>query len=244
MKNNLYLSVVIPAYNEEEKIKNTIQKVSEFLNSYKFLSEIIIVDDGSADKTLPAAKAEAKRHKRRIKIFKNNPNQGKGYALKKGMTRARGEMVLFMDADLSTPLGTFDRMLPFLKNGYDIVMGSRHLPDSKFLVYQPIWRQKIGRIFNKIVFAFFIKKITDTNCGFKAYKNLVAKDLYSRLTINRWGFDVEVIYMAQKFGYRIKEVPVKWTDDPRTKVNIIKAMFSTLKELAQIKINDWRGLYK
>ena len=241
--NSIYLSVIVPAYNEEEKIKSAIQKISEFLNLHDFLSEIIIVDDGSVDNTLIEGEKEAKKHRRRIKFFKNNPNRGKGHALKKGMIRASGEVVLFTDVDLSTPLDSFNKMLPHLKNGYDIVMGSRHLPESKFLVHQSIWRQKIGGIFNKIVFNFFLKDIADANCGFKAYKNSVAKDLYSRLTIDRWGFDVEIIYMAQKYGYKIKEVPVEWSNDPRSKVKIIRDMLGTIKELAQIKVNDWRGRY-
>jgi hypothetical protein len=134
-------------------------------------------------------------------------------------------------------------MLPFFDKGYDIVMGSRHLPDSKILVRESKIREFAGNVFTKIVFNFFLKGITDANCGFKAYRREAGQKLYSLLTINRWGFDVEIIYIAQKHNYKIKEVPVDWSHDAHSKVKIISAILNTLKELAQIKINDWKGKY-
>ncbi len=241
--NSIYLSVVIPVYNENKSIKTAIQETIKFFNARSFNYEIIIVDDGSKDNTVKIAKETAEELNSNIIIFKNDVNYGKGYSLKKGIMSAKGEIILFFDADLSTPLKAFDEMLPFLNQDYDVVMGSRHLSESKILVRESKIREFLGNIFTKIVFSFFLKGITDTNCGFKVYRREVGQKLYSLLTINRWGFDVEIIYIAQKYNYKIKEVPVYWSHDAHSKVKIISAVLNTLKELAQIKINDWKGKY-
>ena len=241
--NSIYLSVVIPVYNEDKSIKNAIQETVKFLNSHPFNYEIIIVDDGSDDSTIKIAEETAEELDSNIIIFKNDVNRGKGYSLKKGIMSAKGEIILFFDADLSTPLKALDEILPFFDQGYDIVMGSRHLPDSEILVRESKIREFAGNIFTKIVFNFFLKGITDANCGFKAYRREIGQKLYSFLTINRWGFDVEIIYIAQKRNYKIKEVPVRWSHDAHSKVKIISAILNTMKELAQIKINNWKGKY-
>lgn len=241
--NSIYLSVVIPVYNEDKSIKNSIQETIKFFNAHSFNYEIIIVDDGSKDDTVKIAKETAEGLNSNVIIFKNDVNYGKGYSLKKGIMSAKGEIILFFDADLSTPLKAFDEMLPYFNQGYDIVMASRHLPESKILVRESKIREFLGNIFTKIVFSFFLKGITDTNCGFKAYRREAGQKLYSLLTINRWGFDVEIIYIAQKHNYKIKEVPVDWSHDTHSKVKIISAILNTLKELVQIKINDWKGKY-
>lgn len=238
------MSVVIPVYNEDKSIKKAIQETIKFLNARSFSYEIIIVDDGSKDDTIKIAKQTAEELNSQVVILKNNVNCGKGHSLKKGIMSAKGEIILFFDADLSTPLEAFDEMPPYFNQGYDIVMASRHLSDSKIVVRQSKIREFAGNIFTKIIFNFFLKGITDANCGFKAYRREVGQKLYSLLTINRWGFDVEIIYIAQKHGYKIKEVPVQWSHDTHSKVKIISAILNTLKELGQIKINDWKGKYK
>lgn len=241
--NSIYLSVVIPVYNEDILIKNTIQETVKFLNSHSFNYEIIIVDDGSRDNTIKIAKETAEELNSNIIILKNDVNYGKGYSLKKGIMSAKGEIILFFDADLSTPLKALNEMLPFFDQGYDIVMSSRHLPDSEILVRQSRIREFAGKIFYKIIFSFFLKDITDTNCGFKAYQRAIGQKLYSLLTINRWGFDAEIIYLAQKLGCKIKEIPVSWSNKVNSKVKIVSAILGTIKELVQIKINDWKGRY-
>jgi len=241
--NNVYLSVIIPAYNEQAAIRNTIKETIQFLNTHAFNYEIIIVDDGSKDDTVGEAKKAAKEFNSDIIILENDINRGKGYSIKKGVMRAKGEIILFFDADLSTPLESFDKMLPFFSHGYDIVMCSRHLPDSEILVRQSRIRELAGKIFYKIVFSFFLKDITDTNCGFKAYQRAIGQELYSLLTINRWGFDAEIIYLAQKRSCKIKEIPVSWSNKANSKVNVVVAIAETIKELMQIKVNDWRGRY-
>lgn len=241
--NSIYLSVVIPVYNEGKSIKNAIQETIKFLSAHSFSYEIIIVDDGSKDDTIKIAKETAEELGVNIIILKNNINCGKGCSLKKGIMSAKGEIIWFFDADLSTPLKTLDEMLPFLNKGYDVVMGSRHLPESKILVRESKIREFAGNIFSKIAFSFFLKGITDANCGFKVYRREAGQKLYSLLTINRWGFDVEIIYIAQKYNYKIKEVPVSWSHDAHSKVKIVSAALNTIKELIQIKINDWKGKY-
>ncbi len=150
--NSIYLSVVIPVYNEDKSIKKAIEETIKFFNARSFNYEIIIVDDGSRDNTTKIAKETAEESNCNIVILKNDVNCGKGYSLKKGIMSAKGEIILFFDADLSTPLEAFDEMLPFFKQGYDIVMGSRHLPDSKILVRESKIREFAGNIFTKIVF--------------------------------------------------------------------------------------------
>jgi dolichyl-phosphate beta-glucosyltransferase len=241
--NNVYLSVIVPAYNEECNIENTLKKISNYLETKNFISEIIVVDDGSNDATVQRAKEVKETLKTPLIILEEKPNRGKGYALKCGFMVAKGKFILFTDADLSTPIEEFDKMLPYLEEGYDIVMASRHLPESKIMVRQSVWREILGNIFYKIVFIFLVKGISDTNCGFKSYRGAVAKQLYSHLTIYRWGFDTEIIYLAQKYGFKIKEVPVMWFNNPNSKVSILSAVFNTLRELIKIKFNDWRGRY-
>jgi len=240
--NEIYLSVVIPAYNEAHRIAATLKTVSDYLKTKEFKSEIIVVDDGSVDGTRETAEASITSNILCLTIG-DKINRGKGYALKQGFAAASGKFILFTDADLSVAPEEFDKFLPYLEKGYDMVIGSRKLPESVVAIHQPKWREFCGRMFYRIVFAFLINGKIDLNCGFKAYSCDAAKKLYSKLTIYRWGFDTEIIYLAQKYGYKIKEAAVTWSDRRGSKVRLFSAVFTTLFEMLKIKINDLTGKY-
>ncbi len=236
------LSIVIPVYNEEKKIKNTLSRLEKFFSQQNYEIEYLFVEDGSKDETLGILKAlEKKRND--MKVFTNGKNMGKGYSIKKGMLEASGDYILFMDADMSTPLRAFLDLEKFL-GVHDIVMGSRWSNESNIRIPQPWYRIFMGRVFYAIIRAFFLKGIADTNCGFKCYKRGIAKDIFSRQLLTRWGFDVELLYIARKRGYRVKEVPVVWAHKRDSKVNFFTVPLLTVIELARIKINDWKGRYE
>lgn len=241
--NNIFLSVIVPAYNEEKDVIASVSAIDHFFGAKSWPFEILVVDDGSTDKTSEAVSMAMPSFAGRLRLLSEKANRGKGYALRRGMLEAAGRYLLFTDVDLSTPLEEFNKMLPLLDNGTDVVIGSRRLKGSNIVVHQPWYREFLGGIFYKIVFAIFLKGITDTNCGFKVYKNAAAKLIYSKLTIDRWGFDVEALYIAQKYRLKIAEVPVRWLNDAGSRVSVISAAVNTLRELAQIKLNDWRGKY-
>ena len=242
-KNDIFLSVVVPAYNEEKDIAASISAIDRFFSAKKIIYEILLINDGSTDRTAEIIESLESSFDGRLRLLNEKLNRGKGHALRSGMLAAAGRYVLFTDVDLSTPLEEFDKMLPLLESGVDVVIGSRRLKESKIVVHQPWYRELLGGIFYKIVFVIFLNGISDTNCGFKAYTKEAAGLIYSKLTIDRWGFDVEALYIAQKYNLKIKETPVRWLDDAGSRVSVFLAVFNTLKELWQIKVNDWRKKY-
>lgn len=241
IKRNVNLSVVIPLYNEEKRFPKSFKKIDDFFSKKKFKLEYILIDDGSTDKTLQAIKKLKSRHP--IIVIEGEINRGKGGALKLGVEKARGKYIFFTDADLSTPIEEFDKLLPFLDK-FNMVIGSRRLKNSSVEILQPFHRRFLGSIFYIIFSIFFTKNIQDTNCGFKAYRNKSAKLLYRKIFNNRWGFDAELIYLAQKYNIKIKEIPVIWLNDPFSRVSTISASFYTVWELLKIKFNDFIGAYE
>jgi dolichyl-phosphate beta-glucosyltransferase len=201
------LSIVIPVYNEEKRIEKTLNKILEYIKIKKIKYEIIIVDDFSKDKTIDVIK----KFKEKIIILKNNKNYGKGYSIKKGIENAKNELILFSDADLATPIEELDKMLGFI-NKFDIIIASRNLKESKIVIKQPFYRQLLGKTFPLLVRLLLISDIKDTQCGFKLFKNDIAKNIVKLQTINRFCFDVELLFIAKKLGYKIKEIPVIWID--------------------------------
>ncbi|MEW6096774.1 MAG: glycosyltransferase [bacterium] len=238
-----YLSIVIPAFNEELRIKETLCKIVEYIKTKDYSYEIIVVDDGSIDRTVEVVKFTAESLKESITIIKNERNIGKGGAVKNGILKAKGEFILFSDADLSTPISELDKLLPLVEGEYDIAIGSRALPESDIKLHQPWYRENMGRIFNLFVRLIAVRGIKDTQCGFKCFKGSIAKEVSSKQYINRFGFDVEILFIAKKLGYKIKEVPIKWINSPHSRVHAIKDSSEMLMSLLKIRMNDLKGLY-
>ena len=238
-----FLSVIIPAYNEEKRLLSTLSKICAYLSTKDFPYEIIVVDDGSTDNTLQMVKNFASSN-RQIVILINEQNSGKGYSVRKGMLSARGEYAFFTDADLSTPIEEIEKCLPYLINGYDVVIGSRSMPGSDILVHQPWYREKMGKIFNFMVNMVLLKGIIDTQCGFKGFKREAVKTVFNRCKIDGFSFDVEALYLSRKYNFKIKEIPIRWENSPLSKVSPIKHSLQMFKDLIGIKIKDLKGDYR
>ena len=234
------LSIIIPAYNEEKRIPETLNRILQYLKERKISNEIIVVIDKGKDNTLEVIKDYSKNFKN-IRYIYNSKKYGKGYAIKKGILSSKGNLVLFTDADTSTPITELDKFLPKIKES-DIVIGSREHKDSN-VRKKLISRVILGNLGNLLLRLFLIKKIKDTQCGFKLFKGNIARELFSLSRINGFGFDFEIIFLAQKKKYRIRECPVNWTYCEDTKVTW-QSHFKTLSELFEIKLNQWSGKYK
>lgn len=226
----LDVSIIIPAYKEEERLSVSLQKIIDYFSNLQFSYEIIVVDDGSKDKT-----AEIAQSFKNVKLLIQEVNQGKGAAVRRGMLEAKGNFRLFTDADLSTPIYEFDKLYKEYKNGYDIVIGSRAIDYSMIKVHQPFYREMMGKTFNKIVQLLVVKGISDTQCGFKGMSDRSAFEVFSKSKINGFGFDVEMLYLADRFNYKIKEISVEWYNDDRSKVDPIKDSIKMFIEILKIR---------
>jgi|GEM_PF-70648 len=239
----IHLSVIIPAYNEEKRLPKTLREINDYLKEQSYLSEIIVVNGGSTDRT-PEVVKELQKIIPNLKLI-NTENLGKGYAVKKGILEAKGEYQIFTDADNSTSIDQIEKMWSEFANGYDIIIGSRDIKGAVLAVPQP-WLRKVilGRGFKlvrKIIIGFW--KIEDTQCGFKGFRERAGQDIFSRITICRFGFDPEVLVIAKKLGYRIKEVPITWINDPGSKVKF-KSMIEMFFEMLRIRLNLILGKYE
>lgn len=250
-----YLSVVIPAYNEERLLPDTLQRVSEFLRQQSYQSELLVVDDGSEDRTADLARMALAGVSDPItwRVIEND-HRGKGYTVRTGMLAAAGQHVLFSDADLATPIEEVKKLLRYLEAGFDIAIGSREGVGAE-RVAEPWYRHLMGRAFNLLVRIIARAEYQDTQCGFKAFRREVAHDLFARLRLYgedarviRGGavtaFDVEVLFLAGRLGYAVKEVPVKWRYGVQTKVNPLRDSIRNFKDVARVRLNDWRGMYQ
>ena len=234
------LSIIIPAYNEEKRLPEALDRTLKYLKNRKIKNEIIIVADKSKDRTLDVVQEYTKKFKNVCCIY-NPKKQGKGHAVRKGILDSKGSLVLFIDADTSTPITELDKFLPKIKN-YDIVIGSREHKDSD-VKKKLISRVVLGNMGNILLRIFLIKRVRDTQCGFKLFRGNIARELFSLSRINGFGFDFEIIFLAQKKRYKIKEMPVNWVYCDDTKVTW-QSHFKTLSELFEIKLNQWSGKYK
>ncbi len=201
-----------------------------------------MVDDGSKDTTADVVRAQTIVEPR-VKLLQYGRNRGKGYAVRYGMTHTAGKYRLFMDADNSTTLDQVEHMLPFFKMGYDVVIGSRDVAGAQITVHQAWWKEKLGDLGNLWIQFWAVRGIKDTQAGFKIFTDYAAKDVFPYLTIDRWGFDVEALAVARLRGHKIAERPIRWVNDPDSKVST-KAYIDVLKEVVQVRVNMWRGKYK
>lgn len=231
----MLLSIVIPAYNEEKRLQSTLEKIYSYLKGKNYEYAVIIIDDGSSDRTAEVALDSELNKTGKLSLLKNEENKGKGFSIKRGILASYAEFVLFTDSDLSTPIEELDELFLSIQSGYDIVIGSRSIKGSEIIVHQPFYRELMGKFFNFLVQIFVLKGFIDTQCGFKLFKGNVAKDIANELKIDRFGFDVEMLYLAQKKNYKIKEAPVIWLNSPTSKVNPIFDSWRMFLDLLSIK---------
>ncbi len=237
------LSIVVPAYNEENRIKSTLVNIFDFIAEKKINAEIIVVNDGSTDRTAEQVSKKKARIKH-LKLINKTKNQGKGAAIKTGVTHARGRNILITDADNSTPIEQWESLNKALEAGADISIGSRYLTNSEIQIKQPLLRVMISRLGNLVIRILIVRGIKDTQCGFKLFRNEVAQAIFSKQKIKRWGFDIEVLAVARLLNYKVKEVPVSWFNSVDSRIRPIRDTYRTFLELLQIKSNLLRGVYK
>jgi dolichyl-phosphate beta-glucosyltransferase len=242
-KPQIYLSIVIPIYNEEKRISATLDKLLAYLSGQTWSREILLVDDGSSDGGVALARRRLEEAREVCRVISYGANRGKGYALKQGMLASQGRYALFTDADLSTPIEELDKILPWFDQGFDIVQGSRKMPGAAVERHQPWLRENMGKIFTWLSNFIARVDVRDVTCGFKCYRDEVAHDLYGRQQIFDWSFDAEIIYIARRSHYKLKEVPVRWYDERGTKVHLLKDSVRSFWGLLTIRINGFKGLY-
>jgi dolichyl-phosphate beta-glucosyltransferase len=238
------LSIVIPAYNEEKRLPATLERVTAYIKGgdWKF-SEVLVVDDGSRDATFRLAEEFATRVPF-VRVLRNPGNRGKGYSVRHGMMEAKGEWALFSDADLSSPIEELETLWKSAQETRaQIVIGSRALNRSLIGVHQPLFRESAGKLFNLAVRVITGLPFWDTQCGFKLFKTRAAREIFRRQTLDRFGFDVEVLFIARKLGYSSIEVPVRWNDVAGTKVGALNGLSAFLDPL-RVRINQLRGRYR
>jgi dolichyl-phosphate beta-glucosyltransferase len=231
-----FLSVVIPAFNEAERLPRTLERVRAFLGAFGRGHEVLVVDDGSRDATAERARAAG------ATVLRTDRNRGKGHAVRRGMLEARGQRRLMTDADLSTPIEELPRFLDKMAEGYDVVIGSRALPGAMIEVHQPWFRENMGRLYNLFVRALALPGLRDTQCGFKLWSADAARAAFAGARLDGFSFDVEALYLARKRGYRIAEVPVTWRNDAATRVSLGGGS-AAFPDLLRIRLNDWMGRY-
>jgi len=235
---NTFLSIVIPAFNEQARIGPTLRKIIQYCCGKDYSFEIIVVDDGSCDNTSQVVENMRDGKGGMIRLLRDKEHHGKGFAVKQGFMAASGEYILFCDADLSTPIEEAEKLIPYLSSGYSIAIGSRGLADSEIRVPQRWYRQNMGRLFNKFVQYLVIRGIEDTQCGFKCFRRDAAMDIFPHQKIWGFCFDVELLYYAQKLGYKIKEVPVVWINSLPSRVSPLRHSVQMFRDLIKISFRS------
>lgn len=232
------ISFVIPFYNEEGRIDKTFKALTELsLPLGLTLESIILVNDGSKDKTIDKIEAFKKRSKYGsiIKVVTYKRNRGKGYAIRRGMLESESDYTLFFDADMSTPLSELKKFMPYIDRDVDVIVGTRKNGESTVVKHQPFLREFLGKGFTLLTQIALNVIVTDFTCGFKAFSKSCIKEIFENASINGWGYDAEILFLANKYGYEIEEKAVIWANDERTKVKLYKAIPQTLQELWQIR---------
>ena len=237
---NPFLTIVIPAHNEESRLPDTLEQLIRFLGKQTFTSEIIVVENGSQDRTYALAKEFADRHAN-MRVIQNDW-RGKGLAIQRGVQDARGEYIFMCDADLSMPVEEISKFLPPQLQGVDIAIGSREAPGA-VRYNEPYYRHFTGRIFNTLIRLLVLPTLQDTQCGFKCIRADVARDIFPYQTLTGWAFDVELLYIARRHGYRIVEIPIDWYFNADSKISVLRDSLRMFLDLLLIRRNARRGLY-
>lgn len=236
-KNKVDLSIIIPAFNENGRISDTIHRILEYFDERDDSIEIIVVDDGSTDNTTEICTSirEEQNAADRLRILVNRKNRGKGYSVRRGVLDANGTRILMSDADMSTPVEEIEKLERWIERGFDVAIGSRAASGSKVEVPQAWYRSAMGKVFNRLVKIFVLSGIDDTQCGFKLFTDEAAFESFSRQRLEGFAFDVEVLWLARRLGYRIREVPVRWLNSPGSKVRLFADSAGMFSELLMVK---------
>jgi glycosyltransferase involved in cell wall biosynthesis len=236
------LSIVIPAYNESARIEHALERVLSCVAERAWDAEVLVVDDGSKDDTAAIVQRWMAQHPR-LHLVQNPGNKGKGYSVRNGLLQAAGDIVMFTDADLSAPMEEAERLLDAIAEGADVAIGSRWMDRTRQTIHQPLYRQFFGRCFNWVTRTIMGLPYKDTQCGFKAFKRDAAQVIFRLQTIERWGFDPEILFIARKLKYVIREVPVTWGHDERSRMSYLKDGIKMLEDMARIRANSIAGRY-
>ena len=237
-----FLSIVIPAFNEAVRIGAHVRQILRYLDAQPYAAEVLVVCDGGTDGTEFEVRRVAGQRDN-IFFLENGVNRGKGFSVRRGVLEAAGQVILFTDADGSTPITEFDKLRAALDDGYDVAIGSRALPGSDIRLPQSWARRNMGRAFNCFVQRVAVSGIRDTQCGFKCFTRQAARCIFPRLRIDRFGFDVEILWLTRKLGYRVAELPVTWSDRPNSTVHPICDAGRMLLDVMKIRLRDASGCY-
>jgi dolichyl-phosphate beta-glucosyltransferase len=235
-------SIVIPAYNEGARIGGTLDKVLTYAAERGWDAEVVVVNDGSGDNTVAIVRRYEQKHPK-LRLLENPGNRGKGYSVRNGMLHARGEVLLFSDADLSSPIEEAPKLFAAIAEGADVAIGSRWLQRDLQTQKQPLYRQLFGRIFNLLLRMILGLKFKDTQCGFKAFTRRAAHAVFPLQKIERWGFDPELLYLANKAGFTVVEVPVVWAHSEGTRISPVRDGIRMFGEMLKIRWNALSGKY-
>src|SRR5712692_9910110 len=238
----ILISIIIPAYNESARIGATLDKILACVAEHSWEAEVIVVNDGARDNTVEIVRQYVEKHPK-LQLLENPGNRGKGYSVRKGMLHAGGEVLLFSDADLSSPIEEASKLFAAIKEGADIAIGSRWLRSDLQTQRQPLYRQLFGRVFNLLLRIILGLNFKDMPCGFKAFTGPAAKKIFPLQKIERWGFDPELLYLARKFKLKVVEVPVAWAHREGTRINPLRDGTKMFLEMLKIRWNALSGKY-
>ena len=238
----LQYSIVIPAYNEQARIGATLKGVLDCVARRNWAAEVLVVNDGSSDKTAQIVRSVAASHPE-VRLIENSRNRGKGYSVRNGILQARAPIVMFTDADLSSPMEEAELLFSALADGADVAIGSRWLERKRQTIRQPLYRRFFGRCFNGCTRLVMGLPFADTQCGFKAFRREAAQEIFTRQRIERWGFDPELLFIALRHGLRVREVPVTWGHDERSRIGYLRDGMQMMQEIARIRWNALTGIY-
>jgi dolichyl-phosphate beta-glucosyltransferase len=234
------LSIIIPAYNEEQRLPASLGQVAAFVEAHDYGIEVIVVNNNSSDGTPQIAEAFAGRHGYARAL--HEPRQGKGAAVRTGVLAGQGEYLFVCDADFSMPVEEISKFMPPALSGYEVAIASREVPGAR-RIGEPEYRHLMGRVFNFIVRVLAVPRVQDTQCGFKVFRRDVAQAVFPLQTIDGWAFDVEVLFIALRRGYKVIEVPITWHYSPQSRVHPIRDSINMFVEVMRVRLNGWRGVY-
>lgn len=234
------MAVIIPAYNEDQRILPTLERVRDYLSGQNYSWSVTLISDGSSDRTVGIGQEFAAQNPG-FHVIDYKPNRGKGYAVRTGMLSVEGDMILFSDADLAAPIEEVEKLLEHMKAGADVAIGSRPLKDSDLEIRQPFYREMLGRAFNFAVQLMAIRGIKDTQCGFKLFTQKAARDVFSRCKLDGFSFDFEALMVARDLGYRIDEVPIRWRHQEGSKVVLMRDGPRMLRDLVKLRLKGKRA---